>query len=335
MTIVTIQDVAKHAGVSMKTVSRVVNRDANVRQQTREKVEQSINSLDYKPNRFARSLAGNKSYLLGLLYDNISASYVLSAQEGSLQKCESEGYSLLIHPCNFHSPELADDILKLARQSGIDGLILTPPLSDKTELLESLDAKGIPYVRVSPGRPHHSDFVVSNEKEAVYELISRLISDGHQDIGFIGGNPDHGASQWRLEVFKKAMQDANIKVDQNLILEGDFSFESGERCGLELLSRNKRPTAIFASNDYMAAGVMKACHLLDLRIPEDISIAGFDDAPVASQIWPSMTTIRQPVRRILSHATQLLINRINGKEDKNEEANLQCAIIIRHTTRAI
>lgn len=329
---VTLQDVAGHAGVSMKTVSRVVNRDAKVRESTRSKVQESIQALGYRPNRFARSLAGNKSYLLGLLYDNPSAAYVLAMQEGVLERCEKEGYGLLIHPCDFKSNDLVDDILNLVQQSRVDGLILTPPLSDSRVLVEALETNDIQFVRVSPAAHHNSGYVVSNESSAVEQLITNLVSLGHRRIGFIAGGSEHGASQWRLQGFQQAMKIAGLDVESSLIAQGDFSFESGERCARTLLDQEDRPSAIFASNDYMAAGVMKVAMQMGLSIPKDLSIAGFDDAPVASQLWPPLTTIKQPVKAIASQVTGILIYQILERSEYEPSETLECELVIRGTT---
>lgn len=329
---ITIKDVASNAGVSIKTVSRVVNKESGVSIKTRDKVQAAIKTLGYTPNHSARGLAGKKSYLLGLLYDNPSAAYVLALQAGVLLQCEADGYDLLIHPCSGNAHTLIDDIVSLVKRSRIDGLILTPPLSDYKQLIKALDDNGVKFVRVSPLKEHHSSYVISNEIDAVKSLIRYLISLGHRDIGFITGQPDHAASHWRLRGFKEAMQEANLPISDVYIQQGDFSFESGERCARSMLELASKPTAIFASNDYMAAGVIKVARQMNMSIPRDISIAGFDDAPVASQLWPPLTTIKQPVDKLAAMAAKQLISQIRAEPNQIITEQFACELVIRGTT---
>jgi LacI family transcriptional regulator len=331
---ITIQDVADHAGVSIKTVSRVVNKEAAVKDSTREKVLASIKLLGYSPNQAARGLAGNKSYLIGLLYDNPSAAYVMALQQGVLDVCESEGFSLLIRSCAFDSSQLIDEIVQLTKTSRLDGLLLTPPLSDNKQLVNALKLAGVALVAISPMDETLAAFVQCNETEAVKQLIKHLIALGHRDIGFIKGHPAHGSSHIREKAFRDAMAESGLKVKAAHIKQGDFTFESGARCAKSLLDSKTAPTAIFASNDYMAAGVIKEATQRGLGVPGDLSVAGFDDAPVATQLWPSLTTIKQPVRQIARQAATALIAEIRKDklEDHTPEKGLSCELILRGST---
>jgi len=332
----TIWDVANKAGVSIKTVSRVVNKEANVRPQMRDRVDAAITQLGYRPNNSARSLAGNRSYMLGLLYDNPSAAYILDIQEGVLSACEHEGFNLLIHPCDYESPKLLTEVSDLLEKSRIDGLVLSPPLSDVTPLLELLRKQHAHYVRIAPKvLKHASPSVHLNEREAAKQMTQHLISLGHTRIAFIVGHPDHGASVDRLAGHKLAMQEAGNRVSPGSIVQGDFSFESGEACARKLLQRKRRPTAIFASNDYMAAGVMKVAQQLRISVPADLSIAGYDDAPVSRQIWPSLTTVKQPAQELASEATSLLIQHIRGVPGESADVHLDCTLVIRDSTSLV
>ena len=329
----TIDDVAALAGVSIKTVSRVVNNEPNVRPATREKVESAIAALDYRPNLSARSLAGNRSYLLGLIYGQPGAHYVLDIQEGVLEVCRPQGYELIVHPANHRDPNLLKEVSELILEKRVDGVMLTPPLSDNLQVIADLKAMNIPFVRVAPTEDKSaSPYVETNDEEASYDMTCQLIAMGHRRIGFICGHPDHRAVALRFEGYKAALVENNIALDNALVEVGDNNFESGESCGRKLLQARTRPTAIFAATDEMAAGVMMAAHQLGVEIPGQLSVAGFDDTPVAHQIWPSLTTIRQPIRQMARKATDLLLKQLRGKEIQLPSSLLSSSIILREST---
>ena len=329
----TIDDVAALAGVSMKTVSRVVNNEPNVRPATREKVEVAIAQLDYRPNMSARSLAGNRSYLLGLLYGVPSAHYVLAIQEGVLDICRPQGYELLVHPCNHQDPNIIQDIEDLIRNKRIDGVMLTPPISDNMIVLEALKRIGVAFVRVAPIESKDiSPYVETNDQEASYDMTCNLIAMGHTRIGFICGHPDHRAVSLRYEGYKAALVENEIPLVSDLVEHGLNSFETGETCARTLLQRNPRPTAIFAANDEMAAGVMMIAHQMGIKIPAELSVAGFDDTPVAQQIWPALTTVRQPIQQMAKKATELLIKQLRGKSLQLPASMLSSSVIMRQST---
>jgi LacI family transcriptional regulator len=329
----TIDDVAALAGVSMKTVSRVFNNEPNVRPAMREKVIAAIAELDYRPNMSARSLAGNRSYLLGLLYGIPSAHYVLDIQEGVLDVCRPQGYELIVHPCNHQDTQLAHEVSELIRDKRIDGVMLTPPISDNIALMQALKRLAVPFVRVAPTENKTlSPYVETNDREATYEMTCQLIAMGHSRIGFICGHPDHRAVTLRFDGYKAALIENNIPVALDRVAQGYNSFESGEQCARMLLQKTPRPTAIFAANDDMAAGVMMVAHQLGIKIPEELSVAGFDDTTVAHQIWPALTTIRQPIQQMAKKATDLLLKQLKGKEVQLPASMLSSSIIVRQST---
>ncbi|MBT8132728.1 MAG: LacI family DNA-binding transcriptional regulator [Gammaproteobacteria bacterium] len=310
---VTIDDVAKKAGVSIKTVSRVLNKESNVRQQTRERVQKAIDSLNYHPDPVARRLAGSRSYLIALLYDASSAGYVMDIQGGVLKTCQSENYELVIHPCD-HLANVVPEVHNLIDHLGIDGILLTPPMCDMPELVMALQKKGIPFASIAPGdRQFASATVHTNDREVSAEMTSYLASLGHEKIGFIIGHPDHKAVGNRFAGYKEGLERSGLEFDASLTAQGFNTFESGVECGILLLRRENRPTAIFASNDEMAAGIMRVAHQLKLRVPEDLSVVGFDDLPVAKQMYPSLTTVRQPIRAMAETATRLLLGVLRGE----------------------
>ena len=311
----TITDVAKLAGVSIKTVSRVINREPNVSKDTREKVEQAVKDLDYRPNLSARSLAANRSYLLGLIFGAPGAHYVLDVQGGILDVCRPLGYELVVHPASNNDVHLADELKVLILEKRIDAVLLTPPLSDNLEVIRHLLSMNVPFVRVAPTiEKELSPYVETNDSEATYDMTQELITLGHQKIAFIRGNPEHRAIGLRYEGYERALQDNNMQLIIEYVAQGDNHFETGVSCAAQLLDLPNPPTAIFAANDDMAAGVLMAAHQRGIKVPSELSVVGFDDSPVARQLWPSLTTIRQPILQMARKATDLLLKKVRGKE---------------------
>ena len=329
----TITDVAKLAGVSIKTVSRVLNQEPNVRPATREKVAGAIKQLDYRPSTSARSLAGNRSFLLGLLYDNPSASYVTKIQNGVLRTCRAQHYDLLIHPCDYKNPGLENEIEDHLRNARLDGLILTPPLTDRQDLLDFLDERETPYVLVSPSSNSKFRWAVgTNDRTVCSQMMQYLCGLGHERIAFILGHPDHSALANRFNGYQDGLKDCGLPMRKSLCVQGFNSFESGVDCARKLLSRKNPPTAIFACNDDMAAGAIKAAHELGLSVPGKLSVAGFDDIPLASQIWPSLTTVRQPMQRLGELAAALLIRRFRGQSPEEVSRVIDSELVERDST---
>ncbi len=329
-----IHDVAKRAGVSIKTVSRVINNEPNVRDNTRAIVQKAIKELNYRPNASARSLKGRRSYLIGLLYDNPSASYVARLQQGVIDETRRRGYDLVIHPCNYLDPSLTDEIEALVRHANADGLILTPPLCDDMKLMEKLDELKTPYVRIGAVEPKEdSSVVATNDRDSVADLTRYLASLGHKHIGFILGHPDHKAVGNRYLGYQDGLMSCGLELDKELVIQGNNTFESGEECARKLLLRKNRPSAIVASNDDMATGVMRVSHEMKLRLPEDLSVAGFDDIPMASQVWPSLTTVRQPVKRMGERATALLLDQLHTSRPSTIQSDsIDSYLVLREST---
>jgi LacI family transcriptional regulator len=304
----TITDVAKAAGVAIKTVSRVLNNEPRVRPATRERVMAAVKALNYFPSISARGLAGRRSCLIGLVYENPSPNYIMDVQNGAMARCREEHFQLIMHHCNVGGTELAADIGGLVDQTHVDGLVLTPPLSSSKELIQALDARKLPFVRIAPNRMRHdSPFVDVDDLAAAQEMTEYLIGIGHRRIGFVVGNPDHYASGRRLEGYKAALKRHGIAFREDYVKQGYFVFESGLTSGAELLSMPEPPTAIFASNDDMAAGVLMAAHQRGVSVPGQLSVAGFDDAPVARLVWPRLTTVFQPAYELAYSATDMLL----------------------------
>lgn len=313
----TINDVARLAGVSIKTVSRVMNDEPNVREETRAKVKQAADVLHYRPNLLARSLAGSRSFLLGLLYHNPVPTYIMQMHQGVVKRCRESNYHLLAEPQDLTGGAVEKSIANLLSTIRLDGVILTPPLCDMAVVLQTVEAANVPYVRIAPFLyPGRTATVRMDEARAAYEMAQYLINMGHRDIGFVMGHPEHGGTHLRYKGFMSAMRDAGIEPRPEWIKQGYFSFESGVDVGNAFFADGQaRPTAIFSSNDDMAFGIMSVAQRLGIRIPDDLSIVGFDDTPGCELIWPHLTTIRQPVTDMAFAAADILLERNNVDGD--------------------
>lgn len=309
--VVTIHDVARHAGVSPMTVSRVINSEANVREETRARVTASVRALRYSPNLAARSLASADAMHLGVLYSNPSSAYLSEFLLGSLEQSSLSGSQLVIEQCNRVESE-REAVQRLVK-GGIDGVILPAPLCDSEESLKAVEETGIPAVLVASGRPAPVFSAVSiNDFEAARAMTRHLLALGHKRIGFINGHPNQTASGQRFRGYIEGMTEAGLTVGADQVAQGYFTYRSGLDAAQRLLESWK-PTAIFASNDDMAAATMAVAHRRGLDVPGDLSIAGFDDTPLATTVWPALTTIRQPIADMAREAVRLLIEQIRGR----------------------
>ncbi|MGH8154920.1 MAG: LacI family DNA-binding transcriptional regulator [Rhodanobacteraceae bacterium] len=317
----TIRDVAAQARVSLKTVSRVINREDSVRAETRERVLRAIEQLNYRPDLSARSLRSAKAYAIGLVYDNPNPYYIIAMQEGALKACREMGFGLQIHPCNSKAPRLAEELRDLAHRSRLAGLVLAPPMSERAGLLRELVAYSVPLVRViSAAEDPHDGFpcVFVDDRDAAHAITAYLIQLGHTRIGFLWGGKQHRSSPERYKGYAKALDEYGVPLVEELVLEGDYSFDDGFRGARRLLGLPEPPTAIFGSNDEIAAGVLAAARAAGLHVPYDVSVAGFEDSPFSRHSWPSLTTSRQRTELIAERATRLLIAQIRGREVENE-----------------
>ncbi len=339
MGVATIDDVAQLAGVSIKTVSRVVNREPNVRGTTREKVEAAIRELNYRPNKAARSLASHQSRLIGLIYDDPStyeipsAGYVINMQQGALAACHASNYELLIHPCRFRNKDVGDELIALIEQVRPDGIILAAPLSNMSKIVQAIASTGTPFVRISPGkRDGGKPKVATNDWTISAEMTRYLASLGHKRIAFIKGNPVHHAVRNRFRGYREGLEQSGLKFNEQLVVDGDNSIGSGEAAAEKLLARKRRPTAIFAANDDMAAGVIRVADRMGVDVPEELSVAGCDDTSLAQQIYPALTTIRQPLTEMAESATKLIIRMVKTGIMEDEGIIIPSSIVVRDST---
>lgn len=334
---VTINDVAEHSGVSIKTVSRVLNNEPNVRPSTRARVEAAVQALDYSPNPSARGLASTYSYMLGFIYDNPSPNYLFRAMTGVLEACDAAGYGVSLQTSSAGESGLTDSITRFVARSRVDGLLLVPPVGDIPELLDALEQMGLPYSRVAPldGRPGLG--VAVDDRHAAAQVVEHLTGLGHTRIGHITGHPEHGASQARLEGYRLGLVRANLEYRPELVFEGRFDADSGRRAGDYFLDMEEPPTAIFASNDEMAAGLLQVALDRQWKVPEQLSIAGFDDTPVSRMVWPPLTTVHQPIRHMALRAAELLLESIRNDDEPGRRPTsrievFDAPLIVRGTT---
>jgi len=333
----TISDVARLANCSPMTVSRVINNEASVREQTRAAVLEAIEKLDYKPNRAARSLAGAAQMRIALLYSNPSASYLSELLMGTLDQASRSDVHLVVERCEFDKDE--EKVVSRLIESGIDGFLLPSPLCDEAALCDRLAREGSRAVLIGPGKAHpdHSAVLI-DEYQAAYDMTQHILGLGHKRIGFIIGNPHQTASGLRLQGFLEAMAAAGLEVTDDLVMQGLFTYRSGYDAAVRLLDQPDPPTAIFASNDDMAAAVVAVAHRRHLDVPVDLSVCGFDDTAIASTIWPELTTIRQPIAEMARCAVDLLGNELrggrNGKALKPVHVTLDYTLVRRGSDAA-
>jgi LacI family transcriptional regulator len=315
----TISDVARAAGVSTMTVSRVINRAGNVRPDTVAAVDAAIASLNYSPNPAARSLAGARQLRVGLLYSNPSA-YLSEFLIGVLDQANLNHVQLTVEKASAGADDAA--VAQRLVDDGIDGILLSPPLGDSASLLALLNGTDIPFVVVAAGRSAPKVSVVSiNDFAAARAMTTHLIELGHRRIGFITGNPDQTASSLRQEGYAAALQACGMLVDSELIAPGLFTYRSGLDATERLLQLPEPPTAIFASNDDMAAAAIAVAHRRGLDVPGELTVCGFDDTTMATRIWPELTTVRQPIGEMSRAALELLLRKVKAQRANVELTN--------------
>ncbi|WP_298401053.1 LacI family DNA-binding transcriptional regulator [Sphingobium sp.] len=327
----TINDIARMAGVSKKTVSRVINRSPLLNQETRDKVEEIIRETGYVPNPQARALALGRNFLIGLIYDNPNVQMILSMQKGILEALHGTEFEMVIRPVDRGSNLVMDDIRSFVTRQRLFGVVILPPMSENDALARMLDEEGCRYVRMGSAVLDDAEHMVtSNDREAVAEAVRYLIAQGHRRIGLIAGPHGFRSAQERREGFELALAEAGISLPRSLVADGQYTFESGLSASESLLDLSPRPTAIFASNDEMAAGVLYAARLRGIAVPEELSIIGFDDTPVTTRVWPPLTTVRWPIVAMGRAAALKLIGTAIGEgAEVNEPSHFSSTLIRR------
>ena len=331
----TINDIARLANVSKKTVSRVINQSPFVRDETRAKIDAVIQRIGYAPDPQARGLAFRRSFLIGLVYDNPNAAYIVHSQDGALDALRGSGFELVVHPCDRFSEDFVPGVRRFVERQKLHGVILLPPVSEDQALARALEEVDCQCVRLASVRiDNTSKMIVSNDREATAEAANYLEALGHRRIGFIAGPQPNRSAHERQSGFIGALEKRGVSVPPEMIVEGAYTFESGVACAEALLAQRPRPTAIFASNDEMAAGVYKAAYRMHIAIPDELSVIGFDDTPMASRLTPALTTMRLPIREMGRLAAAMLIAP-KGSEQSEGSTAVRVAphLVVRESTQ--
>jgi LacI family transcriptional regulator len=326
----TINDIARLAAVSKKTVSRVINRSPLLHEETRARVEAVIRKTGYVPNPQARALALGRNFLIALIHDNPNAQMILNMQQGILEALHGTDFELLVRPVDRGSATMLDDVRSFLVRQRLFGVVILPPISENNQLAQLCDEVGCRYVRMGSAILDDPDHMVaSNDRDAVAEATRYLIAQGHQRIGLVAGPHGFRSARERREGFEMALAEAGIKLPRSLVADGQYTFESGIAATDSLLDLSPRPTAIFACNDEMAAGVLFSARERGLGVPEDLSIIGFDDTPIAARVWPPLTTVRWPIVAMGRSAALKLITGIVGHASEVQEPSRFISTLIR------
>lgn len=317
-----IVDVARRAGVSPKTVSRVVNGDAHVSERTLRRVRQAIQELGYVRNVSAARLRAKRSFEVALVYYRGFPlfGWVGDIISSAVRAATTRGYEVITHPSDLPGQQSKEQLLKLVDERRVEGLIFLPPFGGFDEITDALAHGTAPYVAIQPPNSDVPWPSVSHEyRKCAAEMTHYLIDMGHRRIGFIQGSPSIPSTFERLAGYRAALQERGIAYDPALVRSGEFNFETGVVFGRQLLTMKQRPTAIFGCNDEIAAGVIQAAYRIGLRMPDDLSVAGYDDADWARMLTPALTTISQSAAQTALEATELLLNLIGGNQEETAD----------------
>ncbi|MGZ3304578.1 MAG: LacI family DNA-binding transcriptional regulator [Asticcacaulis sp.] len=310
----TINDVARLARVSKKTVSRVINNSPSVREETREQVNGIIGRIGFRPDPQARGLAFRRAFLVGLIYDNPNAQYVVNMQTGALDGLRGSGLELVVHPCDRRSDTFIEDIREFLEVQRLAGVVLLPPIAEDLRLISLMEELDVPLIRVTarPGEqndpPIRTPQIVSRDRQGCIEGAEHLAELGHRRIGYIAGNHAYPSAHERRAGYDEGFARHGIAIAPELSEQGDYSFDSGLEAARKILRHPHPPTAIVCANDQMAAGAYHAALEKGLSIPGDLTVIGFDDADIATRIYPPLSTIRLPTRDMARMAVEALLD---------------------------
>ena len=325
----TLRDVAKKAGVSHQTVSRVINGSLDVLPETRALVEAAIAEMGYRPNAIARSMARGQSHTLACISPNLTDFTFASVIEGAEVEARQHGYFMLSSsasdPKSFR--ELVDELVGHRR---VDGLIVINPYAD--ERFEFIP-KDFPLVFVGASAHEKNICSVSLDDEKVaYEATCHLIGLGHTSIALVTGPMEEDCSQDRTEGYRRALSEAGIAFDESMVIEGDWSATSGQDALLSFIEQGRVPSAVFAQNDRMAMGVLRAARDANIKVPTQLAVIGVDDMPLSSYFDPPLTTMRQDIPRIGREATRMLLDMIQKKTTETCDLKLHAELVVRQST---
>ena len=303
----TIQDVAAAAGVSIATVSRVVNGLGQVRQGTRDHVLAAIDALRYQPSLAARNMGGSRSKWVALVYHNPGIGFMHLVQSGAIERCRAEGFMLSLHACQYTGAALQRELEGVVDQLQPSGLILPPPLSVQLPACATLRQRGVPFVRLCPREDDDpAPRVWFDERAAMRAATSHVVGLGHRRITLISGLPAPSYDDRRAG-YLDVVRELRLHAAERDVVYGGFTFHGALPVAMQLLRRKQPPTAIVCASDDMAAAVLHAAHALGLKVPQDLSVTGFDNSYVAEVMSPSLTTVHAPIRELGAAAADLLI----------------------------
>ena len=328
---VTIVEVARKGGVSLGTVSRVINNDIHVAPETRERVSRVMQEMGYVANRQARSLRGSKTNVIGVLVPDLGTGYIGEIIHGIDSELALGQLDLMLYTTHRTASKEANFVANLGKGM-VDGLLLVLPRSP-ADYVETLTLRNFPFVLIDhQGTGQDCPAVAASNWQGAYNATEYLIKLGHNRIGFITGSMDLGAASDRLDGYESALRIHHLPTDPRLIYNGTFSQPDGYAGASALLELDRPPTAIFASNDVMAMGAMDAVWRRGLRVPEDVSIVGFDDIPQAASVRPALTTVRQPLEQMGRVATQMLVDLLKHPDKAMNRIELPTELIVRAST---
>lgn len=330
---VTIQDVAEAAGVSVSTVSRVLNDKDDVAPETYQKVQGVIEELGYTSSLAARSMRSRQTNVIGLIMPDVEDPFSIQVMKGVNRAIAELDYDLIIYTGGDIKKESSADqerrYVSLLNSSITDGVIVVTPAA-------TTFSTASPVVAVDPNNESPDcPAVIATNRDGALSVMEYLTGLGHHRIGFIGGRPDLRSAVRRLQGYKDGLQQANIPLEQELVQIGDYSRKTGFACAQRLLNLSEPPTAIFAANDQSAIGVIKAAHEAGLRIPDDLSVVGFDGIPEAAFMSPALTTVEQSMDKMGYVATEMLIRLIQGESLDSHLYKMPTRLIIRDSCRAL
>jgi len=329
----TINDVARLTGVSKKTVSRVINKSPAVREDTREAILRVMHEIGYAPDPQARGLAFRRSFLVGMIYDNPNPQYVVNMQQGLLDGIRGTGFELVVHPCDRASETFLTDLRNFVERQKLYGVVLTPSVSEDERIPPVLREIGCEFIRIASVSLDEPEHMIVTRDQLGGEAAGRHLAElGHKRVGFISGRPTFRSSHERRRGFEAGLASAGVTLDEANVAQGAYTFESGYDCARELLSRVDRPTGIFAANDEMAAGVLQAARSLDIPVPAELSVVGYDNFQLAERLWPRLTTVNTPTREVGRRASTKLINQFNAAEIDTDDDRAKPSLVIRESS---
>jgi len=334
---ITIYDIARRAGVSAATVSRVLNNRANVSSTTRQKVEKVIAEQHYEPNEIARILHNRYSSTIGLLVQSLNNQFFVRICSEAEEVCEKIGYTLLIGITN-NSIQKESKLLHTFLKKQVDGFILLGGRANEYhpsgELIDEMEfvSGRVPIVFINGGVGFHNCFSVKTDEASAFEkIIQYLLSCGHKEIALITGQQNLWTTDEKIRIYKKNLKKRRLKVSEEWIVSGEYTIESGEQCMNRILSQQKLPTAVACTNDILAIGAMRAVLYKGYHIPRDISITGFDDIFMAAEFVPALTTMRQNYSGLAAQAVQTVVDYIAGK-DVEREVTIDAELVVRESS---